>query len=375
LIGKDSPALVNFVIQEKLMARAFHKLKVKDIQKTTKNCSVVSFDIPDELKEEFKFQSGQYLTLRTNVNGEDLRRSYSLCSCPLDGQWQVAVKKIEDGRFSTFVNDQLKVGDELEVMAPNGRFYIEISDKKKDYVAFAAGSGITPIHSIIKTHLSQEPESTFKLFYINQTIQSIILKEEIEALKNQFMGRFELYHFLTREERDADLFNGRLTEEKLRSIGELLVDYKSIDDFFVCGPAEMIFMVKDYLAEIGVDKEKVHFELFGAPDKQKPVKKVGKDNENNEDISDVSIINNGVKTSFKMVMDGDNILDAALANNADLPFACKGGVCCTCRAKLIEGDVEMEVNYALEPEEVENNYILTCQAIPKSKKILVDFDS
>lgn len=354
------------------MAKSFHKLKVKDIQKTTKDCSVVTFDIPEELQEEFNYQSGQYLTLRTTVNGEDLRRSYSLCSCPLDQQWQVAVKKIEDGRFSTFVNDQLKIGDELEVMAPNGRFYKEISKEPKDYVAFAAGSGITPIYSIIKTHLSQEPESTFKLFYINRTIQSIILKEEIEALKNQFMGRFELYHFLTREERDADLFNGRLTEDKLGGIGELLVDFKSVDDFFVCGPAEMIFMIRDFMEEIGVEKDKVHFELFGSPNQQKTAKKVS---ENNDDLSDVSIINGGITTSFKMAMDGDNILDAALANNADLPFACKGGVCCTCRAKLIEGDVEMQVNYALEPDEVENNYILTCQSIPKSDKIIVDFDS
>lgn len=354
------------------MARGFHKIKVKDIQKTTKDCSVVSFDIPEELQEEFNYQSGQYLTLKANVNGEDLRRSYSLCSCPLDQQWQVAVKKIEDGRFSTFVNDELKVGDELEVMAPNGRFYKEISDKKKNYVAFAAGSGITPMHSIIKTHLTQEPESTFKLFYVNRNIQSIILKEEIEALKNQFMGRFELYHFLTREARDAALFNGRLTEDKMRSIGELLVDYKSIDDFFICGPAEMIFMVRDFLEGVGVEKEKIHFELFGSPNQQKTVKKVS---ENKDDLSDVSIINGGITTSFKMAMDGNDILDAALANNADLPFACKGGVCCTCRAKLIEGEVEMRVNYALEPEEVENNYILTCQAIAKSDKIIVDFDS
>ncbi|MAY83805.1 MAG: phenylacetic acid degradation protein [Flavobacteriales bacterium] len=357
------------------MATTFHKIKVKDIRRTTKDCSVVTFDIPAELQEEFKYNQGQHLTLKAIINGEDIRRSYSLCSSPLDDEWKVAVKKIEDGRFSSFVNDKLKVGDEMEVMAPMGRFFQEISNTRKDYVAFAAGSGITPMHSIIKTHLTKEPESTFKLFYVNRTIQSIILKEEVEALKNQFMGRFELYHFLTREERDADLFNGRLTEDKMRSIGELLVDYKAVDDFFICGPADMIFMIRDFLQGVGVDKEKIHFELFGTPEKQKQAKKTKKSSENNDDISDVSIINNGVKTSFKMAMDGDNILDAALANNADLPFACKGGVCCTCRAKLIEGEVEMEVNYALEPDEVENNYILTCQAIPKTDKILVDFDS
>lgn len=354
------------------MSNKFHKVKVKDIRKTTDDCSVVTFDIPENLQAEFDFKQGQYLTLRADVNGEDLRRSYSLCSCPLDHKWQVAVKKIEDGRFSTFVNDKLEVGDEIEVLAPNGRFFQPISDKPKNYVGFAAGSGITPLHSIIKTHLSQEPESTFTLFYINRNIQSIILKEEIEGLKNRFLDRFELYHFLTREERDAELFNGRLTEDKLRSIGELLLDYKAVDDFFICGPSEMIFMIKDFLSDLGIEKDKIHFELFGTPGS---VKKVKKTVENNSAQSDVQIINNGVKTSFKMPMDGTNILDAALGNNADLPFACKGGVCCTCRAKLIEGEVEMEVNYALEEDEVADNYILTCQAIPKTDHVLVDFDS
>lgn len=354
------------------MSTQFHKVKIKEVRKTTKDCSVVTFDVPKELKEEFAFHQGQYLTLRANVNGEDLRRSYSLCSSPLDDQWQVAVKKIEDGRFSTFINDHLKAGDEMEVLAPNGRFYREISKTDKDYVGFAAGSGITPLYSIIKTHLTEEPNSTFKLFYINRDIQSIILKEEIEGLKNQFLNRFELYHFLTREERDAELFNGRMTVEKLTSIGELLVDFNSINDFFICGPSDMIFMIRDFLTDTGVEKEKIHFELFGTPDSQK---KIAKKTENNGDIAAVSIINNGVKTSFNMPMDGTNILDAALENNADLPFACKGGVCCTCRAKLMEGNIEMEVNYALEDDEVAQNYILTCQSIPKSNKILVDFDS
>lgn len=354
------------------MSTQFYKVKVQDIRKTTKDCSVVTFDIPQELIEEFKYHQGQHLTLKATVNGEDLRRSYSLCSSPLDKSWQVAVKKIEDGRFSGFVNDQLKVGDELELMSPHGRFYQEISKTKKNYLGFAAGSGITPLYSIIKTHLMSEPESTFKLFYVNRTIQSIILREEIEGLKNLFLDRFELYHFLTQEQRDAELFNGRMTVDKLRSIGELLVDYSSIDDFFICGPSDMIFMIKDFLAETGIDKEKVHFELFGTPEAQK---KTAKKVANNTDLADVNIINNGVKTSFKMPMNDGFILDAALSNNADLPFACKGGVCCTCRAKLIEGEVDMEVNYALEEDEVKDNYILTCQAIPKSSKILVDFDS
>ncbi len=284
----------------------------------------------------------------------------------------MAVKKIEDGRFSTYVNEKLKAGDVLEIMSPHGKFYRPISQQKKNYVAFAAGSGITPVHSIIKTHLAQEPESTFTLFYLNRTIQSIILREEIEGLKNKFLDRFELYHFLTQEQRDADLFNGRFTEEKLERIGQVLVDYHSIDEFFICGPTEMIFMIRDFLKAKGVAKEKIHFELFNTPTTRKKKKTTVTEN---TDLADVEIINHGVKMNFKMPQGGDNILDAALSHNADLPFACKGGVCCTCRAKLLQGEVEMEVNYALEKDEVEAGYILTCQAIPKTEKIVVDFDS
>lgn len=354
------------------MAQQFYPIKLKEIRKTTEDCSVLTFDINDELKDTFSFKQGQYLTLKAEINGEEVRRSYSLCSSPLDNEWQVAVKKIEDGRFSTYANDVLKAGDILEVMAPNGKFYREVDKtSSRNYVAFAAGSGITPMHSIIKTHLSEEPNSTFKLFYFNQTIQSIILKEEVEGLKNKFLNRFELYHFLTKEERDAPLFNGRMTTEKMDSITNLLIDINSVDDFFICGPTEMIFLIRDYLQASGVAEERIHFELFGTPDAVKKEKKI---DVNNSDMSDVSIINNGVKTSFLMNQGGENILDAALRNNADLPFACKGGVCCTCKAKLLEGEIDMEVNYALEKEEVEQGFILTCQAVPKTKNIIVDFD-
>ena len=354
------------------MAQQFYPITLKDIRKTTSDCSVLTFDIPDNLKEIFSYKQGQYLTFKANINGEEVRRSYSLCSCPLDGEWQVAVKKIEDGRFSTYANDVLKPGAVLELMPPNGNFFVNVDAKAtKNYVAFAAGSGITTMHSIIKTHLEQEPNSTFKLFYFNQTIQSIILKEEIEGLKNIYLDRFEIYHFLTKEEREAPLFNGRMTEGKMDSICKHLIDVNSIDDFFICGPTDMIFLIRDYLKANGVDEKKVHFELFGTPTGKQKKKEIDL---NNSDMSDVSIINNGVKTSFLMSQGGENILDAALRNNAELPFACKGGVCCTCKAMLIEGEIEMEVNYALEKDEVEQGFILTCQSIPKTKNIVVDFD-
>jgi ring-1,2-phenylacetyl-CoA epoxidase subunit PaaE len=355
------------------MSQNFYPIKVKDVQKTTADCSVVTFDVSDDLKEQFRYKQGQYLTLKKVVKGEELRRSYSLCSSPLDDEWKVAVKQIDEGRFSTFINQELKAGDTLEIMPPNGRFFCEVDkSREKNYVAFAAGSGITPIHSIIKTHLQQEPNSSFTLFYLNRNVQSIILKEEIEGLKNQYLGRFELYHFLTQEEREAPLFNGRITEDKLKKLSEVIFDISSVDEYFICGPTEMIFMIRDFLINKGVNEKKIHFELFNTPTKKN---KKSSSLANNKDMSSVSIINNGTKVSFEMPQNGDCILDAALQNNADLPFACKGGVCCTCRAKLLEGEVEMEVNYSLEDDEVEDGYILTCQSIPKSKNILVDFDS
>lgn len=355
------------------MSQKFYPLRVKDVQKTTSDCTIVSLEVPENLHNTFQYFQGQHLTFKAEIEGEEIRRSYSLCSSPLDNDWKVAVKKIADGRFSSFINDHLQIGDVMEVMPPHGRFFREISkDSAKNYVAFAAGSGITPILSIAKTHLYQESNCNFTLFYVNQNVSSIILKEEVEALKNKFLNNFELYHFLTREERDAPLFNGRLDMEKLEQINEKLVDFRSIDDFFICGPTQMIFTIRDYLESLDIQKDKIHFELFNAPlgEKSKP----SSNKAEQQDMCQVTIINNGTKISFKMAQNEDNILDVALKNNADLPFACKGGVCCTCRAKVLEGDVDMEINYALEPEEVEEGYVLTCQSIPKSKKVIVDFD-
>jgi len=355
------------------MASRFHKVKVSQIEKTTADCSIVTFDI-NGLAEEFAFKQGQYLTLKTEIDGESVQRSYSLCSSPNDGIWQVGIKKVPGGKFSTFANEKMKIGDELEVMPPNGNFFVEVDKSaNKNYAAVAAGSGITPIFSIIKTHLETESESTFNLFYINQTVASIILKEEIEALKNRFMDRFEVFHFLTKQKRGVDFYNGRLDEEKLKVIFNDLCPVESMDDVFICGPEQMIFMVRDYLEANDLDKKKIHFELFASPDAKKWEKREVKE-EMKGLVSDVSILDGANSFNFKIHQGANNILDAALANSADLPFACKGGVCSTCKAKLIEGDVEMDLNYALEEEEVEAGYILTCQAVPCSEKVVVDFD-
>jgi len=241
----------------------FYKLRVLDINQNTDDCVIVTLGVPEDIKGLFSYKQGQYLTLRSIINEETVQRSYSLCSSPIEESWRVGIKQVPEGKFSTYANKILKIGDTLESLPPAGNFYIEL-DKgtPKNYVCFAAGSGITPMLSIIKTHLISEPQSTFKLFYINQTVSSIILKEELESLKNRFMSRFEIFHFLTKQNRNIELFNGRIDKEKLAIIFDSICDTKQIDDYFLCGPEAMIFLVKDFLVEQAVDESKIHFELF-----------------------------------------------------------------------------------------------------------------
>ena len=354
----------------------FHSLLIADVYKDTEECSVITFDIPENLKQEFQYIQGQHLTLRAIIDNQDVRRSYSLCSSPLDNEWKVAIKKIEDGLFSTFANDVLKKGDTLEVMPPHGTFYKECSPSKpKNYVAFAAGSGITPILSIIKTHLAAEPQSTFKLFYLNRNVKSIIFKEEIEALKSMYFNRIELFYFLTKEYRDVPLMNGRFTSEKMDVITSKIIDATSIDECFICGPESMIYLIRDSLTSAGLSKEYIHYELFTAGNSAEDKNRVKKILEKKVEGTEVTIIDGGKEFHFTMSKEFDNILDGALAAGADLPFACKGGVCSTCRCKVIEGEAEMKLNYALDESELKRNYVLSCQAVPTSSKITVSFDA
>ncbi len=352
----------------------FYNIRVKDIYKETKDCSVVSFDIPENLYKTFSFKQGQHLTLRKVINNEDVRRSYSLCSSPLDKEWKVAIKQIPEGLFSTYANTELKTGDILEIAAPTGHFYIEVSgEASRNHIAFAAGSGITPMLSIIKTHLISEPNSTFKLFYLNRTVKSIIFKEEIEQLKNQFFGRFQVFYFLTKEQRDIPFLNGRFTAEKLQVLSKTFIDIDDTNSCFICGPQEMIFLIRDELEKAGLDPKKIHYELFfsGKAADQNSIAEVL---EHKVDGTDVTIVDGGKEFHFIMDDDYDTILDGALAAGADLPFACKGGVCSTCKCEVKEGTVEMKVNYALDDKEVARNLVLSCQAVPTSEKVVVDFD-
>lgn len=356
------------------MAQQFYSLKIKDIEQNTPDCKLVEFEVPSDLKSVFSFQPGQHLTLKTNLGQEEVRRSYSLCSSPADDFWRVAIKRIEGGLFTGFVHQTLQKGDVLEVAPPHGSFIIKPGDLKHGRsVAFAAGSGITPIFSMIKTALLQNPAARFSLFYINQSVASIILKEEIEGLKNQFLDRFEVYHFLTQEFQEVSLFNGRIDQEKLDQIFHYLIQKDAVDNYYLCGPEPMIFMIRDYLRSIGIADTHIHFELFHsfigeARIKERKAQKIS------GSMIELTVKEGGKTMSFQMPKGTETLLDAALKRNSALPFACKGGVCCTCKAKLIEGEVDMEVNYALEKEQLDAGYILTCQAIPKTDKVYIDFD-
>ena len=353
----------------------FHNLRVKDIYKETDDCSVVTLDIPVELRDEFAYRQGQHLTLRAEVNGEKVRRNYSLCSGPSEGEWRVAVKLIPEGKFSTFVNTKLKTGDFIEALAPSGRFGVDVSpEKAKNYLFFAAGSGITPIVSMIKAHLKQEPNSTCKLFYVNKTAKSIIFKEELEQLRNAYFGRLEIYYFLTRERRDIELFNGRFDDERMEVLCKTFIDIPDTSEVFLCGPEDMVNYVSEYLVNAGLPKELIHFELFVKGLSEEDKARAERLSQQNVEGVNLTIIDGGKEFHFTMTKDFDNILDAALGAGADLPFACKGGVCSTCKCKVLEGSVEMKVNYALEEDDLEQDFVLSCQAVPLSEKVKVDFD-
>lgn len=355
------------------MTPKFHSLQIADVRKETEDTVSIAFEVPTALKSDYSFLPGQYLTLKAIINGADTRRSYSLCSAPFENEWRVAVKQVENGVFSSFANSSLKAGDTLEVMTPTGNFCLKPdANAKKTYALFAAGSGITPILSIAKTALKEEPNSEVNLFYGNKNFNSIIFREEVEALKNMYMNRLRVVHVLSRESLGNAIQKGRINKEKCDDLFKAFLANDTIDAVYVCGPEEMILGVKDSMLENGVAEKAIHFELFTTPG----VKKTEEVAPSTEAAiaSNVSIILDGDTIDLALNSDGETILDAAQRAGADLPFACKGGVCCTCKAKIMEGSAKMDVNYALEKDEVEAGFILTCQAHPTSEKLIVSFD-
>lgn len=351
----------------------FEQATILDIRAETEDCVSVSLGFGSDLEKKIEFQPGQYLTFKTSIDGEEIRRSYSICSSPLEKELRVAIKKVPFGKFSTFANQDLMVGDTIEVMGPSGRFGKKQEEAfPNNAVAFAAGSGITPVLSLMKTILETQPDSQFCLIYGNKNRSSIIFKSDIEDLKNKYIGRVRVYNVLSRESADAELFNGRIDTEKCRLFLDKIIDVKQVNSFYICGPEQMTNEVRTVLEESAVPKEKIHFELFGVQQIRASVA-----NQNIEAStlkSQITLQLDGSSFQFEVPFQGESILDAALRNSADLPFACKGGVCSTCRCKVIEGEVDMSINYALEPDEVAQGFVLACQAHPRSEKVVIDFD-
>src|SRR6201996_2587735 len=351
----------------------FHRLVVNDLRRETPDAVSLTFAIPQELADDYSFTPGQYLTLRTMMDGEEVRRSYSICSGPNDGELRIAVKKVDGGAFSNWAADELKTGDELDVMTPTGRFGVaSMPEEARVYIGFAAGSGITPILSIVKGVLAREPKSRFFLFYGNRSTEGVMFCEALEELKDRFLQRFSLFHVISGEEQDIPILHGRLDGEKVRVLLRSLVPAASVDHVFICGPTGMSDDLETTCRDIGLAEDRIHVERFASGVGGKPRPKA------------VIAPSAPAKAMASLVVDGKrrevpgaeggSILDAALRAGMDLPFACKGGMCSTCRAKLVEGEAEMEVNYSLEPWELKAGFILTCQARPVSQKVAVDYD-
>lgn len=353
----------------------FHSLAVKHVEPLTEDAVAVTFDVPPELADAYAFTQGQHLTIRVGSDGADERRNYSICAPVSSGMLRVAVKRLEGGTFSAYVAETLRPGDQLEVMTPTGRFFTELDPTHaKHYVAIAAGSGITPVLSILATTLEVEPGSRFTLLYGNRTMRSVMFLEELADLKNRYRERLHLVHVLSREAQEVDLFHGRLDRDKLEALFATILPTDSVDEWFLCGPYEMVDAARTLLLERGIDRRHVHTELFFVGETPPPVR-AERDALADASASAVTVLLDGRRTSFDLAPDGESVLEAVLRERTDAPFACKGGVCGTCRAKLVEGDVEMDRNWALEDEEMARGYVLTCQSHPRSVKVLLDYDA
>ncbi len=351
----------------------FHRLAVDDLRRETSDAISLTFAIPDELSDDYAFAPGQYLTLRTTMDGEEVRRSYSICSSPDDRELRIAVKKVDGGAFSSWALDELKPGDTLDVMTPTGRFGVaHVPDETRIHVGFAAGSGITPIMSIIRGILAREPKSRFFLFYGNRATSGVLFRQALQELKDRFMGRFSVFHVLSQEEQDLPILHGRLDRDKVAVLLRAMVPAAAIDHVFICGPVAMSEEIAATCAELGIPEDHVHVERFvsGLGGKPRP-KVVIAPSAPPKAIA--SLIVDGKRKDVP-VAEGEAILDAALRAGMDLPYACKGGMCSTCRAKVVEGETQMDVNYSLELWELKAGFVLTCQAHPVSNRVVVDYD-
>lgn len=343
----------------------FHKLSIKNIIQETANAVSVVFDIPENLKENFSFKAGQYITIKKEINGQEVRRSYSICSSPKSEELKVVIKAVENGTFSVYATSEMKAGDILDVHEPEGKFILNPSSKK-NYLAFAAGSGITPVLSMVKTVLQEETSSSFTLIYGNKSVDETIFKSELDALKNEYAERFNLHYVFSRQNAEDSLF-GRIDEGHTNYFVKNIYKNWPFDAAYLCGPEEMINIVSSTLQNGGFDTSKILFELFTA----------STDEENTDQIkegeSEVTILLDDEEVSFSM-QQTDNILAAALRNDVDAPYSCQGGICSSCLAKVTEGTAVMTKNSILTDAEVKDGFILTCQAHPTTPKISIDYD-
>ena len=351
----------------------FHTLRVADLRRETADAVSVAFEIPPDLADAYAFNPGQYLTLRATIGGEDIRRSYSICSGPDDGEVRIAVKRVDGGAFSTWANEILAPGHDVQVMTPTGRFGVSYDpDAARIHVGFAAGSGITPILSLARFILAREPRSQFFLFYGNQSVRGMLFREALEELKDRYLGRLSVFHVLSQEEQDIPILHGRIDADRARLLLRHIVPASRVDHVFLCGPSGMLDAVEPVLAELGIPADHVHVERFvsaaGGVPRARPARTDA------APTHTASLIVDGNRRDIP-VADGESVLDAALRAGMDLPFACKGGMCSTCRAKVMEGAVDMTVNYSLEPWETQAGFVLTCQAHPTTARVVIDYDA
>ncbi|WP_095163285.1 1,2-phenylacetyl-CoA epoxidase subunit PaaE [Pseudomonas sp. Irchel 3F5] len=353
----------------------FHSLTVKQVRNETRDAVSILFDVPDDLREQFHFVQGQYLVMRTHLDNEEVRRSYSICTGVNDGELRVAVKRVAGGRFSAFANEVLAAGDVLEVMPPAGTFNVQLDPTRQgNYLAVAAGSGITPILSIIKTTLEHEPHSRFTLLYGNRASTSALFREQLEDLKNRYLQRLNLIFVFSREQQDIDLYNGRIDADKCNLLFSRWLDAPRLDAAFICGPQSMTEMVRDSLKANGLAAERIHFELFAAAGNEQRRQQREAARVENPQSSQITVISDGRALAFDLPRNTLSVLEAGNAIGAELPYSCKAGVCSTCKCKVIEGEVEMDSNHALEDYEVAAGYVLSCQSYPLSAKVVLDFD-
>jgi ring-1,2-phenylacetyl-CoA epoxidase subunit PaaE len=357
------------------MSDRFHALTVAEVRKETADAISVRLHVPEDLRKHFTFRAGQHLTLRTLISGEEIRRNYSLCVSPLDDEIRVVIKQIPGGAFSSWANSTLAAGQSIDVMAPHGSFVWPFAaSKKHHYVGFAGGSGITPVMSLLKTALQTEAHSHFTLFYGNRNSNSIIFMEELAALKNRYVDRLEVFHILSEEEDEIELFNGMLDRAKCDQLLTELVDPAKVDAFFICGPGPMMDAAEQALQARGVQPGIIHIERFLAGSLTAAQAETAAKLEKSAAGLKLAVTLDGRRHTIEFDAAKGNILDSARAAGIPAPFACKGGVCATCRAKVVSGKVEMKQNYGLTEDEIAQGYVLTCQAVPIGEGVVVDYE-